>query len=161
VTVRERKPWKQRGYFGSGIAALLAVLAAFLAIPIFGGVVNYPKLHTPALAELSAWAQSTTPRDAVFLFPEAGHRLDPGVFRAEALRAVYVDWKGGGQVNYLRDFATEWWFRWQQTMQGFHASDLPRYEALGIPYVVLPPKDHLQQAPVFRNSEYAVYDLSR
>ena len=140
-------------------AALVASLSAFLAIPILGGVVNYPKLHTPELAELSNWARTFTPRDAVFLFPEAGHHLDPGVFRAESLRAVYVDWKGGGQVNYLSEFATEWWFRWQQTMQGFRATDLPRYQALGIRYVVSLPKDHLPHAPVFQNAGYAVYDL--
>jgi hypothetical protein len=122
------------------------------------GVVNYPKLHTGAGGVNRA--RSTTPRDAVFLFPEAGRHLDPGLFRAESLRAVYVDWKGGGQLNYLRDLATEWWFCWQQTMQGFHATDLPRYEALGIRYVVLPPRDHLLQAPVFQNSEYAIDDLS-
>jgi hypothetical protein len=138
-------------------APVVPVLA-FFAIPLAGGVVNYPSLHTPALTELSNWARSSTPRDAVFLFPDAGHHLDPGIFRAEALRAVYVDWKGGGQVNYLPDFALEWWFRWQQTMQGFHAADLPGYGALGIRYVVLPPQERLAQPPVFRNAGYAVYD---
>jgi hypothetical protein len=93
------------------------------------------------------------------VFPEAGRHLDPGIFRAEGLRAVYVDWKGGGQVNYLPDFAADWWFRWQQTMQGFHAGDLPRYEALGIGYVVLPPGEKLPQSPVFQNADYAVYSL--
>jgi hypothetical protein len=139
--------------------APFAALIAFFAIPILGGVVNYPKLRTPALDELSNWARSSTPRDAVFLFPDAGRHLEPGVFRAEALRAVYVDWKGGGQVNYVADFATEWWFRWQQTMQGFHAADLPRYEALGIRYVVLPLEDRLPQSAVFQDSGYAVYEL--
>jgi hypothetical protein len=79
--------------------APIAALSAFFAIPIFGGVVNYPGLHTPALTGLGNWARSSTPLDAVFLFPAAGHGLEPGIFRAEALRAVYVDWKGGGQVN--------------------------------------------------------------
>jgi hypothetical protein len=36
---------------------------------------------------------------------------------------------------------------------------MPGYEALGIRYVVLAPKDHLPQTPVFHNTEYAVYDL--
>jgi len=88
---------------------------------------------TPALTSLSNWARSETPLDAVFLFPAAGHGLEPGVFRTAALRAVYVDWKGGGQVNYQRDFATEWWFRWQQTMQGFHAEDLPEIRSVWHP----------------------------
>ena len=50
----------------------------------------------------------------MFLFPDAGHSLYPGLFRSEALRAVYVDWKSGGQVNYLKDFAGEWYTRWQR-----------------------------------------------
>ncbi len=137
-----------------------AALSAFFAIPMIAGVVNYPNLHTPELAALNRWARASTPRDAVFLFPAAGHRLDPGIFRAEALRAVYVDWKGGGQVNYLQDLATEWWFRWQQTMLGFHAADMPRYEALGIRYVVLPAQDRLPQTPIFENTGYSVYALT-
>ncbi len=142
------------------VFAPVAALAAFFAIPILGGVVNYPKLRTPALDGLITWAQSSTPRDAVFLFPDAGRHLEPGIFRSEALRAVYADWKGGGQVNYRQDFAIEWWFHWQQTMQGFHAADLPRYEALGIRYVVRPLEDRLPQAPVFQDSGYAVYELN-
>ena len=98
------------------VAALPAALAAFVALPTLGGVVNYPVVHTPELAQLSAWARSSTPADAVFLFPDSGRGLAPGVFRAEALRAVYVDWKGGGQVNYLGEFGEEWWRRWQQTL---------------------------------------------
>jgi hypothetical protein len=139
--------------------APVAAWSAFFAIPMLAGVVNYPKLHTPALTALSDWARSSTPRDAVFIFPGAAHSVDPGIFRAEALRAVYVDWKGGGQVNYRNDFATDWWFRWQQTMQDFHVPDLPKYEALGIRYVVLAPRDPLPKVPIFQNTAYAVYDL--
>jgi hypothetical protein len=138
-----------------------AALSAFFAIPILGGVVNYPQLHTPSLTGLGNWARSSTPRDAVFLFPAAGHGFEPGIFRAEAVRAVYVDWKGGGQVNYRQDFATEWWFRWQQTMEGFHAADLPKFQALGIRYIVLPPKDRLPQSPIFQDAGFVVYELSR
>ena len=69
-----------------GLAALscvgrvrgLPVLAAFFAIPMLGGVVNYPKLHTPELAQLSEWARSSTPVDSVFLFPDAGARPGAG-----------------------------------------------------------------------------------
>jgi uncharacterized protein DUF6798 len=143
---------------GSPRWAPAAALAGMLAIPMLAGVVNYPRLHTPALAELSGWAQRSTPKDAVFLFPDIGRGLEPGVFRSEALRAVYVDWKGGGQVNYLRDFAGEWWTRWQAVMQGFHESDLARYKALGIRYIVLR-KARLAGAPLFQNAEWAVYDV--
>jgi hypothetical protein len=154
-----------------GLAALTAALwrispkwpaaaaaVGMFAIPMLGGVVNYPRAHTPELAQLSEWARRSTPIDAVFLFPDLGRDLEPGIFRAEALRAVYVDWKGGGQVNYLRDFAPVWWQRWQQTMQGFHAADLNRYAALGIRYVALR-KPLAARTPVFQNAQWLVYDL--
>ena len=151
-----------------GLAAAMAArwapavaIAAFFVIPWVGGVVNYPRLHTPELAQLSAWARANTPRDAVFLFADAPRSLDPGVFRSEALRAIYVDWKGGGQVNYLKGFGDQWWFRWQQTLgRKFSPSDLPRYEALGVRYVVLR-KEHLTGAPpAFENTRYVVYALT-
>ena len=128
--------------------APLAAAAAFFAIPTVGGVVNYPSLHTADLAQLTAWARASTPRDAVFLFPNAGRNLFPGIFRAEALRAVYVDWKGGGQVNYLPGFAELWWSRWQQNKLD---------EAPGISYIVLSPAPRLQQTPAFDNQHYAAY----
>jgi len=133
-------------------------LAAFFAIPAVGGVVNYPHLHTDELAQLSTWARVATPRDAVFVFPAAGHSVDPGIFRCDARRALYVDWKSGGQVNYFRQFGEQWWFRWQQTAgRGFQLSDLPRYGGLGISYAVLNAAQKLPQPPVFENSRYAVY----
>ncbi|MGA2268540.1 MAG: DUF6798 domain-containing protein [Bryobacteraceae bacterium] len=138
--------------------APVVALAAFFAIPTLGGIVNYPDLHTPELAQLSAWARASTPRDTVFLFPDVARGLDPGIFRAEALRAVYVDWKAGGQANYLKQFGDEWWLRWQQTMaRRFQPADLPKYEALGISYVVLQPKNRLPQAAVFENAKYVAY----
>jgi hypothetical protein len=134
------------------------VLVAFFFIPILGGVVNYPKLHTPELVQLSSWARSSTPVDAAFLFPDAGRGLAPGIFRAEALRAVYVDWKGGGQVNYLREFGEQWWFRWQQTMvPKFTPAALAKYDGLGIQYIVVQPKNRLPRAAEFENPAYVVY----
>jgi len=140
--------------------APVAALAAFFAIPTLGGVVNYPRLRTPELAQLSAWARASTPPDAVFLFPDAAHGLDPGIFRAESLRAVYVDWKSGGQANYLQEFGEEWWSRWQQTMaRRFTPADLPKYEGLGIGYVVLQGKNRLPQPAAFQNARYAAYPV--
>jgi len=149
-----------------GVAAALVptrwapavALAAFFAIPSLGGVVNYPNLHTPELAQLSDWARANTSKDAVFLFPDAGHGLAPGIFRSESLRAVYVDWKGGGQVNYLREFGDDWWFRWQQTVApGFRQEDMPKYNGLGINYIVL--AKPTAEAPLFENAGFAVYRL--
>jgi hypothetical protein len=143
-----------------GGASLALGLAAFFAIPGIGGVVNYPALRTPELAQISAWARASTPPDAVFLFADSGRSLDSGVFRAEAVRAIYVDWKGGGQANYVPGFAEEWWLRWQQTNSNrFRPAMLPKYAALGIQYVVLQPRNRLRQPPVFENAKYAVYAL--
>ena len=64
-----------------------------------------------------------------FVFPGFNRDLAPGIFRSEALRAVYVDWKGGGQVNYLKDLGEQWWFRWRQ-IRNFQPADLPQYTRL-------------------------------
>jgi hypothetical protein len=150
----------QSGWRWSKIAAAAIVLPFFL-IPIWGKMENYPALRTPDLAELSAWARASTPQDAVFLFPDAGEDLQPGIFRAEALRAVYVDWKSGGQVNFFKDLGEEWWARWQRTMAPpFDPHDLGRYRGLGIDYIVLLAKDRLAgTAPDFQNASFVVYRL--
>ena len=89
-----------RAFQWNQLAIAGVTIAAFFLIPTLGGVPPYPHLHTPELEQLSAWARASTPRDAMFLFADAGKRLEPGIFRTEARRAIYVDWKGGGQVNY-------------------------------------------------------------
>jgi cell division protein FtsW (lipid II flippase) len=142
-----------------GTAAL--AIAAFFAIPVLARVSNYPYLHTPELTELSSWARASTPTDSVFLFPDFGQGLQPGIFRSEALRAVYVDWKGGGQVNYLRELAQEWWSRWQAVMsKPFDPRDTARYRGLGIDYLVVKPKDALAgETSIYSNSGFVVYAL--
>ncbi|HEY1218787.1 MAG: hypothetical protein ABSE42_06660 [Bryobacteraceae bacterium] len=141
--------------------APLAGAAALLLIPFAGGVVNYPRLDTPELRQLSDWAAHCTARNAVFLFPDAGRSLAPGVFRSEALRAVYVDWKGGGQVNFVRQFGEQWWLRWSETMApGFHPADMPKYGAAGIDYIVLQPQHRLPDPPLFANAGYLVYPVA-
>ncbi len=149
-----RKRW-------AAAAWLIALLAPFFAVPILGKVENYPHLATAELAELSAWARSSTPREAVFLFPDAGQGLDPGIFRAESLRALYVDYKSGGQVNFMKAFGREWWSRWRQTMQGkFDPARVPQFASLGIDYIVLRASHRLPSAkPVFENSRYVVYPM--
>jgi len=137
----------------AGAWMLIAIL-----LPMPALIARYPNLHTADIEQLSGWARANTLKDAVFLFADSGKSLAPGVFRSEALRAVYADWKGGGQVNYLREFGDDWWFRWQQTVgRGFHPEDLPRYSALGIRYVVL--RKRMEAAPVYENGGYSVYAL--
>ncbi|HLN03542.1 MAG TPA: DUF6798 domain-containing protein [Bryobacteraceae bacterium] len=143
------------------LAALAAILTPLFLIPNWGKVENYPALHTPELEQLSRWARTSTPRDAVFLFADAGRDLAPGIFRGEAVRAIYVDWKSGGQVNFFKDLGEEWWSRWQQTLaQPFDPRDVARYRALGIDYIVVNPKNRLPAAtPTFEDARYVVYKL--
>ncbi len=151
----------QSGPRWARISALAVILVPPFLIPTWGKVENYPALHTPELEQLARWAQTSTPQDAVFLFADAGQDVAPGIFRAEAVRAVYVDWKSGGQVNFFRDLGEEWWSRWQQTLaQPFEPHDVARYRALGIDYIIVDPKNRLPDAvPVFENARYAVYKL--
>jgi len=146
---------------GSRLLATAAIVTPFFLIPTWGAMQNYAPSHNPELDQLAQWARTSTPKDAVFLFPDAKDELYPGVFRAEALRAVYVDWKMGGQVNFFKELAEEWWSRWQKTMaEPFSPGDLPRYGSLGIDYVVLQAKNRLPgMTPVFENARFVVYKL--
>ncbi len=136
-----------------------AALLPFFLIPSIGGVVTRQPVESAELDALSSWARTSTPRDAVFVFPDAGRELYPGVFRSNALRAVYVDWKAGGQVNFLREFAMEWWNRWQFVGAGrFMPAQLDSYRTRGIDYLVLKPAHRLpDRTPVYSNSRFVVY----
>jgi hypothetical protein len=162
LTLRSR-PW-------TFPAAALFTLATFFAIPQFGRVVNYPSLSTPELQALINFARNNTPPSAVFLFPAAGHGLEPGIFRAEAVRTVYVDWKIGGQANYYRDLAFEWWNRWSTLMAPARPSGpslpaaappSPSLRARGIDYIILPAAARLAgPSPVYANAAYALYKVA-
>ena len=138
-------------------------LAAFFLIPGWGRVRNYPSLPSQPIEELAAWARASTPKDSVFLFPDAGRDIYPGIFRARALRAVYVDWKGGGQVNYLKELGEEWWARWQATMaRPYQPGNLTRYRRLGIDYLVVRPRNREPGVtPAFENSAFIVYRVPK
>jgi hypothetical protein len=146
----------------AGAAALAAVVvAAFFLIP---GQARWrwsgaPK--NPALDEVSRWAGSKTGADAVFLFADADRGLEPGVFRARAERALYVDWKGGGQINFFHEFSRVWWERWETAMaEPFQPERLEQFRQLGIDYVVLSTKNRLpDRRAAFENSRYLVYRL--
>jgi len=137
----------------------LAALAPFLLIPLYGVVRTPPLADNPEVRALAQWARSSTPADAVFLFPDAGHELYPGAFRARALRAVYVDWKGGGQVNFVRVFGYEWWARWQRVGQGvFDPAASAAYSSFGIDYFVLKREHRLpDHPPVHETGRFLVY----
>jgi hypothetical protein len=150
-----------RRFRWSAVAMAGVAMAGFFLAPTLGRVRTHPQLHTSQLAQLSAWARASTPPDAVFLFADAGQQLQPGIFRGEALRAVYVDWKGGGQINFLTDLGEQWWARWQQAMATpFDPRNVARYGPLGIDYIVLSPRNRLPgRAPVYENAAYLVYAL--
>jgi hypothetical protein len=135
------------------------LLIPFFLYPAFGRVENYPKLDRTAVSDLARWARSSTALDAVFLFPDAGRDLYPGEFRALALRALYVDWKGGGQGNYIEDVAATWWKRWRAVMvPPFSPGDLRRYTARDIDYIVLAVANRLDgETPLYGNSSFLVY----
>jgi hypothetical protein len=152
--------WRRRPRAGTAALAA-AVVAAFFVIP---GQVRWHwsgRAEYPGLAGVSRWARTETEREAVFLFADAGRQMDPGVFRADSRRAVYVDWKSGGQINFFAGFSGIWWRRWQETLADpFRPERLARFRELGIDYVVLRPQSRLTgREPVFANSEYLVYRL--
>ncbi|MBI3694633.1 MAG: hypothetical protein HY238_07305, partial [Acidobacteria bacterium] len=146
----------------AGAAAVATVVAAaFFLIPGKARFHWSGQPRNPELGAVSDWARRQTDANAVFLFADAGRGIDPGIFRARAARALYVDWKGGGQSNFFHEFSRIWWFRWQETIaRPFQAEKLRRFRELGIDYVVLSPKNRLADRPAaFENGKYSVYSL--
>ena len=145
----------QRFRFAPMLAASVVIATAFV-LPNFAHVRNYPNVDQTSLNNLIGFARAQTPKDSVFLFADATTSPDPSIFRAESLRAVYVDWKSGGQMNFSEPTAREWWQRWQETHE-LHfdpSGGLP----LGVDYLVLSPEHRLVgQQPVYRNTQFAVY----
>ncbi len=141
---------------------VLAALIPFFALPQSKLVENFPRIEFTDLRSLSDWARISTSQPALFLFPDAGTSLEPGIFRARSLRGLYVDWKSGGQVNYFPEFTHEWWTRWVATGSGrWHTmpSDFPKLAAMGVDYVVLK-KPIANETPLFANRSYSVYATS-
>jgi hypothetical protein len=140
--------------------ALAAPALAVFALPGLAHVETFPKLDKKPVTELAAWAKENTWGSSMFLFPDAGHEPFPGIFRALSERALWVDWKSGGQVNYFQSFADEWFPRFEQTMDGkFTAERLEGMLSLPIDYYVLDRKHSLAGVkPVYENRDYVVYD---
>lgn len=156
-------------FMAAGLAAAAAVcsrypqafaaacILPFLAIPYAGDVHNYPPLHSAELNQLVEWARTNTDKDALFQFADFGRDLQPGVFRARAKRALYADWKAGGQVNFLPVFADTWRTRWQHVEKPL---TLPEYARLGIDYVVFQ-RPVEGETPVYENGKFFVYSVRR
>ena len=160
--------------FVAGLAALLAVVAVwrryiplvvvaavapFFVLPHWAHVQTVGAATAPELDDLSRWARANTPKDALFQFAEANRGSEPGIFRARALRSIYVDWKSGGQVNFLPAFATEWAARWKLATR---ARGIDDFRKMGVDYVVFrTDKKPAGLRAVYENSGYAVYDIRK
>jgi hypothetical protein len=75
------------------------------------------------------------------------------------MRAVYADWKAGGQMNYSESIAEKWWRRGRE-VDGlrFDPAKIGRLRELGIDYLVLGRAHRLKdRAPVYENGEFVVY----
>jgi hypothetical protein len=147
-----------------GLSLAVAGLIPFFAIPASKVVRNYPRIETAELVQLSHWARANTAVNSVFLFSDAGTDPDPGIFRARAMRALYVDWKSGGQVNYFPGFSRDWWKRWTDTGGGHWnvtTENFPRLAELGVDYVVVRIVHAIPgPTPDFANAVYLVYATS-
>jgi hypothetical protein len=133
------------------------ILLAGIAVTPFFLLSSLPTRNLAGIQGVEQFARSSTPKDAVFVFSDAKKGSFPCIFRAEALRAVYVDWKSGGQINFSETLGMEWWRRWRQTreLSGFDPS-------LGsaADYAVLETRHRLpDRRPVYENSDFIVYNL--
>ena len=139
---------------------LVPAIAAIFLLLFVGRRGNGSKLDRHLTLELASWAEENTWGSSMFLFPDAGRELYPGIFRAESQRALWVDWKSGSLVPYFESLAIEWWQRWQETMQrGFSAQRLQSMLSLPIDYYVLKPQNQLVGVPpVYQNRDFVVYD---
>ena len=148
---------------GRDWALAVVALASFFLIPVVGHVLYIPNIETPAIDQIARFAAERTPKQAVFLFGDAGTTLYPGIFRVRAERAVYVDWKSGGQINYSKTAADDWWGRWT-SVNGlqFQPAEIKTLPSLGIDYLVLTRANRLPGRTVaYENSSYVVYELSK
>jgi hypothetical protein len=147
-------------HFRSAFAPAVPLLAMWL-YPGIGTVANVRPLLTPELDAAAAWAQQHTDRNAVFFFPLAGKDLAPGVFRERALRAVFVDWKGGGQVNYFPRYSLEWQRRWELYLKKPVGETAPLVNE-GVDYLVTPPGNSLcPTTPLWSNAKYQICRISQ
>jgi hypothetical protein len=153
----------QRTTQSAWLSATLTVLVAVLCGWIYTQVLkkaNFASAENPELTAASAWARQNTPKDAMFLLPELVRSSESGVFRVRAQRALFVDWKIGGQVNYSRDLSFEWWRRIKLTDD--KKRPFESWKAEGVDYVVLKAATPFPEGrEAYRNSRYAIYNLNR
>ncbi len=151
--LRSRRIWEALLWF-----------AFVLAVPILMRPQNTPQLgaNARAVSQMADWAERNTWGSSMFLFPDAGRALYPGMFRAESRRALWVDWESGTEMRYFESAGVEWWERWRDTMQpGFSPQRLDALLPLPIDYYVLQRAHKLAGIqPAYQNGEFVVYDAT-
>ncbi|MBV9154791.1 MAG: hypothetical protein JO097_00905 [Acidobacteriaceae bacterium] len=142
------------------LAVLGLPILAILAFAMMSRITDYSNSEKASVIGLADWAETNTWGSSVFLFPDAGRELYPGIFRAQSRRALWVDWESGDLVDYFESAGIEWWNRWQQTMQDRYSTDrLESSLSLPIDYYVLKQADRLADVKqIFENRAYVVYD---
>lgn len=160
--------------FGAALAAIFTwILVRFggtkrrfvlLALPVaavFGfSVFNRPAGTNKSVNDVAGWAGQHTWGSSMFLFPDAGKSLYPGVFRAESLRPLWADWNSGAVAAYTEAGGFEWWNRWQTTMAGeFSIKVMEQSLTFPIDYYVVKNSDRLARVKaVFADRDFTVYD---
>ena len=146
-----------RKLWASGLIVAVAVLTGWLRQDVLKRS-NYTPLENADLTAAARWTRENTAKDAMFLLPELARSGESGIFRVRAQRALFVDWKIGGQVNYSRELSFEWWRRMQLVDDKKRTFESWRSE--GVDYVVLKaPTPFASGSEVFRNARYAIYKI--
>jgi hypothetical protein len=137
-----------------------AAWCAFALAISVGTQVRHRDTVEPSVRQLASWARENTWGGSMFLFPDSGRGIDPGIFRAESIRAIYVDWNGGELSKYFEDFALEWDGRWHSTVaEPFSARKLEQFLDLPVDYYVLRRQNALARIrPVYSTRDYLVYE---
>lgn len=143
-------------------AALLIPLVAVLALAKLSQARAGESINAKPVLQLADWAERSTWGSSMFLFPDAGRDLYPGMFRAASRRAVWVDWSSGALVDGVESVTREWWARWNQSMASpFSPERLGEMLALPVDYYVLKKSNRLVDVrPAFENREFVVYDAA-
>ena len=139
------------------------VWIALCLLPVAIGIRQQPASKQDlAIFEVASWAANNTWGSSMFLFPDAGRALYPGVFRGRSARALWI--------TYYAQLAEEWWTRWSGTMQApLSGNGMQQMLSLPIDYFVLQ-RSHVLETelngryrrvrPVFANRRYTVYEAS-
>ncbi len=159
------RAWKHSGRVEGSAWSIVCVVL------LVSGLVHYSRPQTnSSISQLATWAEDSTWGSSVFLFPDAGRDVYPGVFRALSRRALWVDWESGNQAAYHVALAPEWFDRWQTTMRGPITGDrLQTMLSLPIDYYVLNggwgitavlQGERRTVKPIHSEGPFAVYDAN-